>query len=163
MSRFEYSTVWQQLDDPLREEIIAFWNEHGAIPDERVARQRVDQVVALARADDGPIAGICTVARQHVPDLGKELYYYRTFIAPPYRGSFIMTRLVAEAVRILEDYSENHPEDAAAGIYMELENPAFAKSLRHARWRKAGLPFVYIGRTPSGLERRLLWFRKTLI
>lgn len=163
MARFHYSSVWQQLDDALREEIIAFWNEHGAITDERVARQRVDQAVAIARADDGPIAGICTVARRFVADLGKELYYYRTFVAPPYRGHFVMTCLMSEAVRVLEDYSERHPENAAAGIYMELENPAFSKSLRHARWRKKELPFVYIGRTATGLERRLLWFRKTLI
>src|SRR6056297_3212612 len=144
MSRFTYDVIWHGLDDAGRAEIIAFWNEHGAITDHETARRRVDQVVAVARSDDGDLAG--------------KVFYYRTFIAPRYRNGLVVYRLLQQAVRALESYSRDNSEDGALGVYLELENPSFGKHLRQAVWRRKGLEFTYIGRTPRGLERRVLWF-----
>ncbi|HKL50668.1 MAG TPA: hypothetical protein VJ908_05835 [Wenzhouxiangellaceae bacterium] len=158
MSRFTYDVVWHGLDDAGRAEIIAFWNEHGAITDHETARRRVDQVVAVARSDDGVIAGVCTALKRLVPDLAVKVFYYRTFIAPRYRNGLVVYRLLQQAVRALESYSRDNSEDGALGVYLELENPSFGKHLRQAVWRRKGLEFTYIGRTPRGLERRVLWF-----
>jgi len=157
-ARFRYHDVWQTLDDSTRDEVASFWQRHGAILDEQRARKRVGQVVALARAAGGEIAGVCTAQKQRVPDLGETLYYYRTFVAPGFRNGFIVRRLLARAVGVLGEYSRRHPGDGAKGVYLELENPSFAKRLRWAVWPRPGLEFVYIGTTPQGLERRVLWF-----
>ena len=159
MPSYDYDTVWKKLDDPTRNAIVAFWLAHGAIRDEAAARARVDQVVALARCGGtDEIAGVCTAMDVQVPDLGERLYYYRTFVAPPYRTGFVVRRLLFMAVAALESYSLEHPDAGAAGVYLELENPSFARHLRQAIWPRPGLEFVYIGRTARGLERRVKWF-----
>jgi len=163
MSRFSYHCVWRSLDDDSRAEIIGFWSDHRAITDERVARERVDQVVCTARDASGTLAGVCTVVPRRAGDLGHELYYYRTFVAPPFRSGLVVKRLLVKAVAVLEAYSREHPESTPAGVYIELENPLFAKHLRQPVWPWPEIPFVYIGRTPRGLERRLYWFRHTRI
>ncbi len=162
MPSFDYDIVWQRLDDATRDRIVAFWQEHGAIRDEQAARKRVDQVVAVARTDQ-QIAGVCTAVDLMVPDLGEQLYYYRTFVAPPFRSGFIVRRLLFLAVQALEDYSRKHPGQSAGGVYLELENPSFARHLRQAVWPRPGLEFVYVGRTARGLERRVRWFEHTTI
>ena len=63
----------------------------------------------------------------------------------------------------LERYSLEHPEAGAAGVYLELENPRFRSQLRQAVWPRAGLEFVYVGKTATGLERRIRWFRHARI
>ncbi len=158
MPSFDYDVVWQTLDDPTRDAIVAFWDHHGAIRNEQAARSRVDQVVALARTGSDEIAGVCTAVPRSLPDLGERLYYYRTFVAPPFRTGFIVRRLLLLAVRTLEAWSSEHPELGANGVYLELENPSFSRHLRQAIWPRPGLEFVYIGRTATGLERRVKWF-----
>ena len=158
MSSFQYDIVWQTLDDQTRDRIVAFWQTHGAIRDEQAARARVDQVVALARTDDDEIAGVCTAVDLVVPDIGEPLYYYRTFVAPPFRTGFVVRRLLFLAVQALEDYARRHPESSAKGVYLELENPSFARHLRQAVWPRRGLEFVFVGRNARGLERRVRWF-----
>lgn len=162
--RFDYQTVWQSTDEALREEIIAFWKQNGAISDPTIAAERAHQVVAVARSQaDQQIAGVCTVVKRQIADLGKQLYYYRTFIAPEYRNGFVVRRLLIMASTVLERWSHKHPDEDAAGIYLELENPTFSQHLRWAVWPRKNLEFVYIGKTPRGLERRILWFKHTLI
>jgi GNAT superfamily N-acetyltransferase len=165
MPNFDYTICWQSVDPALRDETVAFWDRHGAIADPAAARRRADQLVAVARSEgpDGEIAGVCTAVPRPIPDLGQTLYYYRTFVAPSFRGAFLMQRLMRVAVAELERYSQVHPEHSAAGVYLELESPLFRTHLRQAVWPRQGLEFVYIGRTPAGLERRLLWFRHARI
>ena len=162
--RFDYQPVWQSADEALREEIIAFWKQHGAISDPAIAADRVNQVVMIARSQaDQQIAGVCTVIKRPIADLDQELYYYRTFIAKPYRRAFVVRRLLVMASALLEQWSHDHPDQGAAGMYLELENPSFSRHLRQAVWPRRGLEYVYIGKTPRGLERRVLWFKHTLI
>jgi len=160
MRNFEYTLCWQAVDPALRDEVTDFWRRHGAISDPTAAQRRAGELVAVARnaGPDGEIAAVCTAALRLIPDLDQNLYYYRTFVAPPFRGAFLMQRLIRVAVSELERYSQSHPEQSAAGVYLELESPLFRKHLRQAVWPRRGLEFVHIGRTPAGLERRLLWF-----
>ncbi len=163
MPSFEYDIVWQKLDDATRDRIVAFWQTHGAIRDEQAARARVDQVVALARNENDEIAGVCTAVDLVVPDIGERLYYYRTFVAPPFRTGFVVRRLLFLAVQALEEHARHHVETSAKGVYLELENPSFARHLRQAVWPRRGLEFVFIGRTARGLERRVRWFEHARI
>lgn len=165
MPNFDYRVCWQAVDPALRDDAVAFWRRHGAIADPAAAQRRAGELVAVARdaGPDGEIAAVCTAVLRRIPDLGQSLYYYRTFVAPRYRGAFVMQRLLRVAVAELERYSRTHPEQRAAGVYLELENPRFGKQLRQAIWPRTGLEFVYIGNTEKGLERRLRWFRHARI
>ncbi|MBY6204085.1 hypothetical protein [Halomonas denitrificans] len=163
MPSFDYDIVWRTLDDATRDRIVAFWQTHGAIRDEQAARARVDQVVAVARSEGGEIAGVCTAIDLVVPDIGEPLYYYRTFIAPPFRTGFVVRRLLFLAVQALEEHARRDPESSAKGVYLELENPSFARHLRQAVWPRRGLEFVFIGRSARGLERRVRWFEHARI
>ncbi|MEM1081480.1 MAG: hypothetical protein AAGH65_07845 [Pseudomonadota bacterium] len=164
MERYEYLPIWQQDAPDLHRKVIDFWKAHGAIVDSQVAEHRVKQVVWVARAAaDGQVAGVCTVMKRRIEDLHHDLYYYRTFVAPPYRNGFVVRRLLIKASKLLEDWSRDHPDQGAAGMYLELENSTFSKHLRQAVWPRKGLEYVYIGKTTRGLERRVLWFKHAVI
>jgi len=164
MQRYEYIPVWQQDLPDVHEQVMKFWTAHGAISDPELARKRVKQLVLVARStEEDEIAGVCTVLKQSIDDLKHELFYYRTFVAPPYRNGFIVRRLLIQASSLLEEWSREHPEQGAAGMYLELENSTFSKHLRQAVWPRKGLEYVYIGKTARGLERRVKWFKHTMI
>jgi hypothetical protein len=54
------------------------------------------------------------------------------------------------------DARREDPASEAIGIFLELENPGFARVGTHAVWRRSG--FFYAGHTPRGLERRIWYF-----
>lgn len=162
MAVFEYRTVWKSLAAAESDAVLDFWSRHGAITDPAVARARLEELVLVADSA-GELAGVCTARRIVPTDIGQPLYYYRSFVAPRWRGSLLVQRLLLQACDVLEDYSAGHPDEAALGVYLELENPIFSAHLRTPVWTRRGRSFVYIGRNARGLERRLLWFRHARI
>ncbi|MDP1165836.1 hypothetical protein, partial [Klebsiella pneumoniae] len=77
--------------------------EHKALPNEAQGRQRVAQVVMFARDDDGKVAAVCTAVPQNPPQLGQPVYFYRSFVAPEWRQTLVVFRLLKQAVALLEE------------------------------------------------------------
>lgn len=157
MQRFTYHPGWGgKLNRADGEALIAFWLAEGALPDEHQARQRLNQVVLLARDEQNDVAGVCTAIAQKPPAIGQPLYYYRSFIGRRWRTTRLVYNLLKHAQKLLE-------EDARAsgwpciGILLELENSRFGEKGRMPVWPR--LDFTYVGQSPRGLELRVHYFK----
>jgi hypothetical protein len=157
MASFSYHPGWGQLSLDEADELVAFWLAHKALPNEQAARARLAQVVMFARAGDGAIAAVCTAVSQTPPQLGQPVYFYRSFVAPAWRQSLVVFRLLKKAVALLE--ADARARDwPCIGVLLELENQRFGQKGRMPVW--PGIDFVYVGKSPRGLECRIHWFRK---
>ena len=156
-SRLTYRTVWPQIGAEDAERIVAFWMMHGALPEEHQARARVDQVVMYACDDRGEIVAVCTAFPQTPAQLGQPVYFYRSFVAPAWRGTLLAFRLLRQALAVLEAHARDH-DWPCVGILLEMENQIFGRKGRMPVWPV--VDFVYVGRSPRGLECRVHWFRQ---
>lgn len=134
---------------------MAFWVAERALPNAQAARARVGQVVMYARDGEGAIAAVCTAQPQTPPQLGQPVYFYRSFVAPAWRRSLVVFRLLKKAVALLEDDARAH-DWPCIGVLLELENQRFGEKGRMPVW--PGINFTYIGKSPRGLECRIHWF-----
>ncbi len=157
---FSYCRGWGELTSADSDDIVAFWVREKALPSEQLARQRVSQVVMFARDGDGEVAAVCTALPQNPPQLGQPVYFYRSFVAPDYRKTLLVYRLLKKAVRLLEEDARKH-EWPCIGVLLELENQRFFEKGRMPVW--PGIDFVYIGKSPRGLECRVHWFRDAVL
>lgn len=156
MPRFKLTPVWPQIPEHDAADLLAFWKREGAIPDEAQARARLKQVVVLARDANGDVAGVCTALPMTPPQLGQPVYFWRAFIAPKWRSSRLIYRLLMGSFDELEVYSRER-DFPCIGVILELENNRFGEVFRTAEWRKPH--FVYIGKSPRGLDVRVRYFR----
>lgn len=154
--QFSYHKGWGELTGADSDDIISFWLREKALPDEQTGRQRVGQVVMFARDGSGEIAAVCTALPQNPPQLGQPVYFYRSFVAPKYRKTLLVYRLLKKAVRLLEADAREH-DWPCIGVLLELENQRFFEKGRMPVW--PGIDFVYVGKSPRGLECRIHWFK----
>src|SRR5687768_14869795 len=114
--------VMWKLDDTLRQQIVSFWVEHGAMSAE-TATERVKQVLQVARqGEGGPIIGVCTAYVQYIDSLRLPLYMYRTFVANGTRSQGTAHRLFLKSFELLNKaYSEGRLTEAC-GVMLEIEN-----------------------------------------
>ena len=155
-STFTLTTVWPEITDQDSLDLMAFWKDEGAIPDETQAKARLKQVVMLARDADGAIAGVCTALPMKPPQLGQPMYFWRAFIAPKWRTSRLIYSLLMDSFDVLEA-SARERDFPCIGVLLELENSRFGKVFRKAEWTKPH--FIFIGKSPRGLDVRVRYFR----
>lgn len=160
-ARFSYHPGWTELTASDAEDIVAFWKQEKALPPGLDGHQRVSQVVYFARDAEGQIAAVGTALPQLPPQLGQPVYYYRSYVAPSWRSTRVVYNLLRRSMKLLEDDAEAN-DWPCIGILMELENERFGEVGRMPIWPRR-VPFVYIGRSPRGLECRVYWFQKATL
>ena len=67
-------TVRGSLADEVAAEILAFWDEQGALSGD-AAQKRLREVVCVLRGEDGRIAGVNSVYAEEVPLVGKRVFW----------------------------------------------------------------------------------------
>lgn len=154
--KFSLIRAWPNIGERDATDLMAFWKREGAIPDEAQARARLKQVVLLSRDADGEVAGVCTAMPMTPPQLGQPMYFWRAFIAPKWRTTRLIYRLLMESFDVLEAYACER-DFPCIGVILELENTRFGEVFRKAEWTKPH--FIYIGKSPRGLDVRVRYFR----
>ena len=153
---FEFIPVWQQMTPALTRELVAFWREHNAIPDEAAAEQRAAQAVCLVRDESGALCGVGTALLKIIPRLRQPTYYYRQFFAKALRGQHQELAFFQFAKRVLQDYNAALPKAESLGILLEIENAKIAAAYRRAH--EPGFEATFIGYSPRGLQLRVSYF-----
>ena len=136
--------------------VAAFWLAEGAFDQHAQVQQRLPQLVAHALAPDGSVAGVCTAHAMTPPQLAQPMYYWRTFIGARWRSTPLVMLLLKHSCRLLEAHARAH-DFPCIGVLLELENTRFRERGRAAQWWNPR--FTYIGRSPRGLDVRVLYFK----
>ena len=136
--------------------VAAFWLAEGAFDQHAQVQQRLPRLVAHALAPDGSVAGVCTAHAMTPPQLAQPMYYWRTFIGARWRSTPLVMQLLKHSCRLLEAHARAH-DFPCIGVLLELENTRFRERGRAAQWWNPR--FTYIGRSPRGLDVRVLYFK----
>ena len=144
------AVMHQRVGDALRAELVAFWTQHGAIPDPAEARRRADEVVCIARNGGGEIVAVNTAYVADFRAPGQSYYFYRQFARPQDRVLGLGVALLREAVAALR--AQHRPGDPVKGMIMVAENPKLARKSGHRLLGRLG--WTYAGKGPRGFD---LW------
>ena len=155
-TRFRIVDDWPAVQPDAAEAVRAFWFAERAFDQEVQIAQRLPQLVAHAYAPDGGVAGVCTAYAVTPPQLGQPMYYWRCFIGAHWRATPLVMQLLKHSCRVLEEYARAN-DFPCIGVLLELENTRFRERGRAAQWWNPR--FTYIGRSPRGLDVRVLYFK----
>ena len=158
---FEFIPVWQQMTPALTRELVAFWREHNAIPDEAAAEQRAAQAVCLVRDESGALCGVGTALLKIIPRLRQPTYYYRQFFAKALRGQHQELPFFQRCKQVLQQYNAGLKRPESLGILLEIENPKIAAAYKRAV--EPGFEAVFIGYSPRGLQLRVSYFDDAIL
>ena len=147
---------WPAVQPDAAEAVRAFWLAERAFDQEAQIAQRLPQLVAHALDADGSVAGVCTAYSMTPPQLGQPVYYWRTFIGARWRATPLVMQLLKHSCRVLEEHARANGFPCI-GVLLELENTRFRDRGRAAQWWNPR--FTYIGRSPRGLDVRVLYFK----
>lgn len=153
---FSMETVWGKVGDALAREIIAFWLAEGAIKEDR-ARERVLEVVKIARDPQGALAGVCTLQHKHNTRLGMPLWYVRAFVGKEHRRSSVGFCLLHTSVDYMQELYDRGEERRAPGLFMEVENESLRQLTHQGLW--AYRRFAYLGDNARGAHLRVQYFK----
>ncbi len=159
--RYSLQNVWEDKDEQLKEEIIDFWLSENAIPERKIAEQRVNQVFFVVRDEDNKIIGVNTAYKAFNKQLNNHLYYYRTFICPKGRKYNMIGEMLFKTMDWLETRFIEKKDIEAVGILLEVENEQIKTRLNQAVWPTA--QFYYIGKNQRGDHLRVHYFKDARI
>lgn len=136
----------------LKQELLAFWSERGALTDER-ARERLAEMVCVARMN-GKLAGACSVYPADVPLIGgRRFWIYRSLLdelvadqAPE------MIRATFESLDADFDGSPGSP----IGLCLLLAGGEELRRRPEAQWSDP--PMIYAGYLADGRQVRIGYF-----
>ncbi|MDF1821113.1 MAG: hypothetical protein P1U64_06065 [Alcanivoracaceae bacterium] len=143
------------VEEPLRSEILSFWEKEGAIP-AQVAQSRVGQVYLLVRDPDGAICGLLTALVKRAPLINQPVHYFRVFVAAASREHDLAATMVKE---LRDDLLARHGRGEvtdSVGIFTEVENEYVARYRNEAIW--ASTRFVFIGMNERNQQCRVIYF-----
>jgi hypothetical protein len=142
-------------EGPSAEEIVALWREEGLLSDDE-ARRRLDEIVGVATAPDGTLAGVATAFLTRVEQLRLDLWATRALVADAHRRSNLATHLYLRATDVLRSSYASGVDQRGHGMLVELENEGVQRMIPLAEWPFA--PSRYVGDRTGGVPRYVEWF-----
>ena len=137
---YRLDEVLGRVSPSVRDEIVGMWlAERVLSPAE--AQRRAAEVVVIARAADGEIAGVSTAYVAALGGSDRRYWFYRTFVRPSHRSVWaIAPRMFDLAVAALR--AHEHPE-RPAGVAALVENrdlmrPAMREEIARAGMHRLG-------------------------
>jgi len=135
----------------LREELIAFWLNSGALGSRQQAEKRVREAVHVVLNEQGRIVGVNTVFPGKLVDGVEQIYwFYRTFIHPEYRFPGLSSRVFRSTVWHLAGLPR--ASGMPTGLALVAENPKLYSPAGRRKLQRLGL-------RPRGKDRggREVW------
>jgi hypothetical protein len=146
----EFIVDWKSTTPEHATAIKAFWLRESALDAGEKAQQRLPQVVLHAQDRSGAIVGVCTAIRSVLPHIGQPMYYYRSFVAAPWRKHGVAISMLLRAEQCLGDFARSHGFPCI-GILIEVQSVELRTLGSQPIWPRTR--FTYAGPNPAG--RRL--------
>ncbi len=159
--KVEVTPVWKQVTPELADELLAFWKDNNAIADDAAAKQRVPEVVCVARDENGALCGVGTAVIKVLPRLRQPMYYYRQFFAKEMRGQHQELAFFQRCKQVLEAHCAAMETPESLGILLEIENAKIAAAYKQAV--VPGFDAVFLGYSPRGMQLRATYFSKAVL
>jgi GNAT superfamily N-acetyltransferase len=112
--------VYRRTTEALRNQAIGFWLRHRVLQGACVADRRSHELVYVALAPDGEIAGLTSVSLGRRGQDGRNVYDFRIFVDPAHRASSLARELTNRSRDLLQVDSRTWP---AAGMRLFAEDP----------------------------------------
>ena len=144
--RFHARWVFGGVTEAMRQQLIAFWLQEGALTNPDEAWQRSWEVACvLQHVENDLIVGVCTVAIR-MDDHGRSYGFVRIFIRPDNRliglNVCLMERMIKGFTALAREPGAPHR------LVATIENRKLER--RAAQRILARLGFVHIGTAPNG-------------
>ncbi len=152
----ELEILWNDMDEKTKNDIVQFWLNEKAILDETTARERVDQVIMIARDTQQRIVAACTAFETYNEQLENYFYYYRTFVAASHRRSNLARSLIVEARQYFESCFAEGTNVKVIGMFVSIESEVIKRYRNEGIWPNSR--FVYIGKNERGDHLRVCYF-----
>lgn len=146
-------------DEVTDRDVVAFWEREGVLtPQER--EERVHELLLVARAPDGTLAGVTTAYLDREPQLGAVLWHVRGMVGRAHRGSAVGYWLGVRSREVLASRWDEGADTRGSGVLFQLENVELAKAFPMAVWPTMG--FRFVRRNAAGQDIRVHWFSGAL-
>jgi len=140
------------LGDERAQGILSFWSSRGALEGE-AARQRLNEVVCVARDGAGEIAGVNSAHAEEIPLVGRRFWRYRSFL--PEGGEELASAMFKTAFDALgEGFDPDVP--GPVGLCVTVSDRAEMENRPEAVWPVEELFFA--GYVDEGSQLRLRYF-----
>ena len=138
---YTFEPVYGKLTKHLRNEIIVFWLESGALKDFQRAKERIDQVAFVVRHQGDDMLGISTVHSAPFGEEGALFLYYRMFLQRNHRVAGLMKAVTKETRCFFNDNPSLR--EAERGMIFLTENPKLMRPgmkrfLQRSVWEYSG-------------------------
>jgi hypothetical protein len=137
-------------------QILALWAREQAVTPPSEAQRRVHEALNVVKERDAGVVALSTAFVQRSPQLGVDLWYFRTFVATDHRNTHIATQLTMHNRDLLEQRFASGEDTRAAGVAFELENRGMRKYINSAIWQP--VDFIYVGDNDRGVPVRVHYF-----
>jgi hypothetical protein len=144
-----------ETDAATPEDVLQLWAPDDAVP-EQEAQRRVHEVLMVALDPNDRVAGVSTVYLERNPQLGMDLWYYRTYVANEHRMGHLAVRLLWATRDHLRERFESGEDTRAPGMIMEVESEFLRSYYNRAFWVISD--FFFIGETERGAHVRVHYF-----
>ncbi|WP_424963264.1 hypothetical protein [Ekhidna sp.] len=146
--------VYEKLTEDRKQEVINFWTSEKALSEEQ-AKQRVDQIVLVARGEQDQIIGVSTMVKRLYEPIGKTFWVFRAFVAEKYRQQGVVLQLISSAKEELNARFYDGKDPEVIGILLKVQSPILMKHFPQATWPRT--QFHYVG-TEDGCHMRISYF-----
>jgi hypothetical protein len=156
MANIEIRTVWQKDDPAASHDVVALWDESGAIfPKDRP--DRLKELVAAAYVD-GKIAGACTARPIDYKVLRAQVFHIRSTILAGAQHDEVLLCLLSSAKSVLQPWAQVHADKRLKGILAIFDSDAYDGLYAEPIIRWHGIELVLTGCTDEGRQIRTIWF-----
>jgi hypothetical protein len=133
--------VLSETDVVSNKDVLGMWEREDAMPAAEMER-RVHEVLMVALDPSDQVAGVSTVYLAHNPQLGMDLWYYRTYVVTDHRMENLSLNLLWASRDHLRDRFESGEDTRAPGMLMEVENPFLQSYYNIGYWAVSDFWFI---------------------
>src|SRR3954470_963875 len=135
--------------------VVDLWTAEGVLSRQE-AERRVHEVLLVATDQERNLAAVSTVYLEHNEQLGMDMWYLRSFVAPDHRMSGVATVLALVGRNHLEGRFMSGLDTRGSGMIMEVENDFLKERFDDAIWYP--VYSIYIGDNARGDHVRVHYF-----
>lgn len=157
LNNIAFENIWKKSSSAVRDDIIDFWLDEGAMLSREAADDRLDEVSFVARdMANGEIVAVSSIYKDFSEVLNNHFFYFRCFVSGKHRRKSIAANLLVKNYNMLNERFLNCNDPEVIGICLEVENETLNKEHLKAVWHHS--KFVFIGYNQATRQVRLRYF-----